>query len=305
MNTDQPCLVILCGPTAVGKTRTAISIAKSLDCEIISADARQFYGELKIGTAPPSPSELKQIRHHLIGHLSVKDTYNIGMFEKDALRVLEGLFRRSRYAVVVGGSGLYIHALCHGIDLLPGHDPQLREEINEIFQSSGIAALQDKLKLLDPAYFQKVDPSNPVRLMRAIEVSLITGKPYSSFRKQAKQERPFRMIKTGLDLPREEIYGRIDRRVDEMVRNGLVEEAASMLPYRSFNALNTVGYKELFDYFDGKLSLEEAISIVKQHTRNYAKRQLTWFRKDKEISWFHPEDLSEILSFVRKNRSDE
>ncbi|MEI6456415.1 MAG: tRNA (adenosine(37)-N6)-dimethylallyltransferase MiaA [bacterium] len=301
MTTDQPCLVIVCGPTAVGKTRAAITLAKELNCEIISADARQFYSELKIGTAPPSSSELKQIRHHLIGHLSVKDPYNIGIYEKDALLILDRLFRSSRFAVVVGGSGLYLHALCHGLDLLPEHDQQVREEINRLFQSSGVTALQEKLKVLDHDYYEKVDLSNPARLIRAIEVSLISGKPYSSFRKQAPQTRPFRIIKTGLDLPREELYRRIDRRVDEMIWNGLLEEARSMLPFRSFNALNTVGYKEFFEYFDGKLSLEEAIILIKQHTRNYAKRQLTWFRRDNEITWFHPEDVSGILKLVTRH----
>jgi tRNA dimethylallyltransferase len=301
MTTDQPSLVVIAGPTAVGKTTAALSVATSLHSEIVSADARQFYRELKIGTAPPAPEDLLRIKHHLVGHLSVTDTYNIGLFEKDALKILEELFQKSGYAVLVGGSGLYIHALCHGIDQLPEQDPAMRKDLEQQYQAFGIRVLQQTLKTLDPAYYEKVDLNNPSRLIRAIEVSMITGKPYSQFRKEKAKTRPFRILKIGLDLPREQLYCRIDDRVDEMIRVGLVEEARSMLPFRHCNALNTVGYRELFDHFDGKTTLDEAISLIKQHTRNYAKRQLTWFRRDRTMNWFHPEDLEGITNLCRQS----
>jgi tRNA dimethylallyltransferase len=301
MTTDQPSLVVIAGPTAVGKTTAALSVATSLHSEIVSADARQFYRELKIGTAPPAPEDLLRIKHHLVGHLSVTDAYNIGLFEKDALKILEELFQKSGYAVLVGGSGLYIHALCHGIDQLPEQDPAMRKDLEQQYQAFGIRVLQQTLKTLDPAYYEKVDLNNPSRLIRAIEVSMITGKPYSQFRKEKAKTRPFRILKIGLDLPREQLYCRIDDRVDEMIRVGLVEEARSMLPFRHCNALNTVGYRELFDHFDGKTTLDEAISLIKQHTRNYAKRQLTWFRRDRTMNWFHPEDLEGITNLCRQS----
>jgi len=301
---DKPVLVIIAGPTAVGKTAAALIIAKALKAEIISADARQLYKELQIGTSPPTEEELEQVTHHFIGNLSVLDTYNTGLFEKDVLNLLSKLFKRSRYAVMVGGSGLYIHAVCHGIDSLPEPDIRIREELNLLYKSDGIISLQEKLKILDPEYFQKVDLNNPSRLIRALEVSMITGKPYSTFRKQKSRNRNFRMIMIGLKLPRQELYARIDNRVDDMIRKGLVDEARKLLPFRSLNALNTVGYKELFEHFDGKLTLDEAIRLIKQHTRNYAKRQLTWFRRDKDITWFQPDDISgmlEMISLVTRN----
>jgi len=299
MITDKPVLIIIAGPTAVGKTTVSITIAKALKCEIISADARQFYKELQIGTAPPGKTELNDVPHHFIGTLSVRDTYNTGRFEKDVLKLLPELFKKSGFAVMVGGSGLYIHAVCHGIDLLPEPDTWLRNELNLLYKTRGIIALQERLKILDPEYFLKTDINNPVRLIRAIEVSMITGKPYSSFRKQKANERPFRTLKIGIDLPREELYERINTRVDEMIARGLVDEARSMLPFRSLNSLNTVGYKELFDHFDGKISLNEAISLIKRHSRNYAKRQLTWFRRDSWINWFHPDDIDGMRNFIR------
>jgi len=301
MITDQPVLVIITGPTAVGKTTVALSIAKALNAEIISGDARQFYKELKIGTATPCEEELNEVKHHFIGNLSIRDNYNIGMYEKDVLNHLHKLFKKYGFVVMVGGSGLYIHAVCHGIDLLPEPDPWLRKELDLLHKSQGILALQEKLRTLDPDFFMKIDLKNPARLMRAIEVSMITGKPYSSFRKQKPKTRNFRMIKVGLDLPRQELYYKIDFRVDDMVRKGLVDEARQLLPYRSFNALNTVGYKELFDYFEGKISLNEAIVLIKKHSRRYAKRQLTWFRRDKDIHWFHPDDIPGMLALISDN----
>ena len=299
MITDQPVLVIICGPTAAGKTAASLTIAKALNTEIISADSRQFYKELCIGTARPAAGELSQVRHHFIGNLSIGDTYNIGMFEKDALDLLSKLFEKYSSVIMVGGSGLYIHAICHGIDFLPESDGLIRDELNALYQSRGIFPLQEKLKEIDPEYFKKVDLNNPVRLIRAIEVTMVTGKPYSSFRKQQPVKRNFRIIKTGIDLPRRQLYHRIDQRVDDMIARGLVEEARRLLPFRSLNALNTVGYKELFDYFDKKISLPDAIELIKRNSRRYAKRQLTWFRKDEQIKWFGPEDTGPMLEYIQ------
>jgi len=303
MTTDRPVLVVICGPTAVGKTTVSIAIAKTLHAEIISADARQFYKELHTGTAPPTREELSQVPHHFIGHLSICEPYNIGLYEKDVLNLLNVLFKKSGFVVLVGGSGLYIHAVCNGIDFFPEPDEWIQKELNFLYQSQGIFSLQEKLRELDPEYFQIVDLNNPVRLIRAIEVSMVTGKPYSSFRKQRPKKRDFRIIKIGLDLPRQQLYHRIDNRVDDMIGRGLAEEARQLIPFRSFNALNTVGYKELFEYFDNKISLPEAIELIKRNSRRYAKRQLTWFRKDTRIKWFGPEEINSILEYITNSHS--
>lgn len=295
---DKKQLIIITGPTAIGKTGLAIQIAKHFNTEIISADSRQFYREMSIGTAKPDADELAAVRHHLVGQLSVHDHYNVSMFEQDALALLEKLFKEHDQVVMVGGSGLYINALCHGIDELPDADEALREELNRVLEEPGIEPLQTELEKLDPEYYRQVDRSNPKRLMRAIEVCRITGKKYSELRKSEPKSRDFEIIKIGLNTDRELLFDRINRRVDEMIAAGLVEEVRSLEKYKHLNALNTVGYKEIFDHFDGKYTLEKAIEKIKTNTRRYAKRQLTWFKKDKEIVWFEPDDLEGIINEV-------
>jgi tRNA dimethylallyltransferase len=293
-------LIVIPGPTAIGKTRMAIEVAKEYGTEIISADSRQFYRELKIGSAAPSQEELNQVPHHFVGHLSVTDYYNVSRFEQEVFEFLNGFFKTHDYAVMAGGSGLYMDAVCHGIDDLPDPDPVIRNKIRERFLRDGIEPLLIQLEISDPAYFQNVDKGNPARIMRALEVCEATGKPYSSFRKNISRPRPFRIIKTGLNRPRNELIEIINQRVDRMIEGGLAEEVRSLLPYRKENALKTVGYAEIFDHFDGKLTIDQAIRKIKTNTRRYAKRQLTWFRKDDSIQWFHPDQPDEVLKFLEK-----
>ncbi len=294
-------LIVIVGPTAVGKTALAIHVAEHFNTEIISADARQFFREMSIGTAKPTALELKQVKHHLINSHSVQEDYDVSRFEKDVLTTLESIFKKHDKAVMVGGSGMYIDVICNGMDHLPPADNELRASLKDVLEEKGIAALQDQLKVLDPDYHGQVDLLNPRRLIRAIEVCLLTGKKYSSFRKKEKIDRPFNIIQVGLEAERPELYERINARVDEMVKEGLVNEVQSLLPYRHLNALNTVGYKELFDYFDGKTSLPEAIDKVKQNTRNYAKRQLTWFKKEKDITWFKREEVRQVIAHIENH----
>ena len=284
-------LIVIAGPTAVGKTAVAIELAKKLNTEIISADSRQFYREMTIGTAKPTTDELKQAKHHFIDSHSIKDSFSVGDFEEQGLALLDDIFKKQDTAILVGGSGLYIKAICEGFDKLPSASPEVRDNLNLEFKTNGIVPLQEKLKVADPVYYSQVDLNNPQRLIRALEVFESTGVPFSSYRKSTVNIRPFRCIKIGLNLPREELYQRINQRVDVMVKDGLVEEVKSLSPYRHFNALNTVGYSELFDYFDGKTDLPSAIELIKQNTRRFAKRQLTWFKKDKEIGWYNPFDI--------------
>jgi tRNA dimethylallyltransferase len=297
MSTQAPIktLIVIAGPTASGKTALAIELAKKLDTEIISADSRQFYREMSIGTAKPTPEELSQTKHHFINSHSINEGFSVGDFEYDGLALLESIFKNHDTAIMAGGSGLYIKAICEGFDDLPSASPEIRTRLNQEFEENGITYLQDKLKMADSEYYSKVDLSNPQRLIRALEVFEHTGIPFSSYRKGFATVRPFNCIKIGLDLPREVLYQRINQRVDNMVTNGLIEEAKSLLAYRHLNALNTVGYSELFDYFDGKTDLETAIALIKQNTRRFAKRQMTWFRKDEQIRWVNasgPLDLS-------------
>ena len=291
-------LVVLLGPTASGKTTLGIGLAQWHNTEVISADSRQVYREMNIGTAKPSPQQLQMVTHHLIGHVSVTETYNAGRFEKEALAILSRLFITRPFALLVGGTGLYINAICHGLDELPESDPGLRQKLKELYHAHGIGYLQEELLRSDPDYFQVVDIHNPARLMRALEVSMVTGRPYSSFRKGHIAMRNFEIVKIGLEIPREELIRRINHRVDHMMQEGLLEEVISLLPFRAANALNTVGYTELFDYLDGKSSLEEAVEKIKINTRRYAKRQMTWFRKDKEIAWFDPMEEDSILEYI-------
>jgi len=298
--TEQKLLVIILGPTASGKTDVAIHLAKYFNTEIISADSRQFYREIPIGTAAPTVRQLTMLPHHFVGNLSLKDDYNVSQFEQDVLALLKEKFRKQNLMVMTGGSGLYIDAVCKGIDYLPDPDPALRKTLQEIWQQQGIGVLQQQLQQLDPVYYEQVDRQNHKRLMRAIEVCLQTGQKYSELRLNKPQKRDFRILKIGLNLPRDQLFARINRRTEIMLSNGWLEEARNVLPFRDMNALNTVGYKELFTYLDGKLTLEEAIEKIKTSTRRYAKRQLTWFRKDKEIHWFSPEEVEVILQFVKE-----
>jgi len=286
-------LIVILGPTASGKTDLAIKVAKWLDTEIISADSRQFYRELSIGTAKPTDGQLSEVKHHFISHISITEDYNISRFEHDALLVLENLFNTHQTVVMTGGSGLYIDAVCNGLDDQPEHDPEIRKQLNAEFKSSGISYLQAELLRLDPAYYEVVDLSNPHRLMRALEVCMMTGKPYSLFRKGRQQQRSFKVVKLGIQISREELISRINRRVDQMIADGLIEEAKANFPYRNKNALNTVGYKEIFEYLDGHCTLEEAIEKIKINTRRYAKRQMTWFRRDPDIVWIKTENLTD------------
>lgn len=300
-NTANKTLIVVIGPTAVGKTAMAIEIAKHFKTEIISADSRQFYKELKIGVASPSEEELKSAKHHFIGNLSINDSYNVSKFETESLICLKTIFIRNNQAVLVGGSGLYIDAVCKGIDDLPDPEENLREEIKENFKNHGIEYLRNQLKILDYEYYNQVDLANPKRLMRAIEVCLTTGKTFTSLRINQQKPRDFNIIKIGLELPRNVLYERINKRVDLMIEEGLEKEVKSLISQKNLNALNTVGYKEIFDYLEGKTSFEFAIEKIKINSRRYAKRQLTWFKRDKEIKWFNPIETDKIINFIKSN----
>ncbi|GAA4274665.1 tRNA (adenosine(37)-N6)-dimethylallyltransferase MiaA [Aquimarina gracilis] len=294
-------LIVIIGPTAIGKTSLSISLAKHFNCEIVSADSRQFYSEMSIGTAAPSEEELSQVQHHFIQHKTIKDTYTVGDFEKDALEKLNTLFTKEKYAILVGGSGLYIDAITKGLDTFPNVDSNIREKVREEFENFGIEHLQDRLKKMDPIHYHNVDLQNTHRVMRAIEVCLSSGKPYSSFLTRSKKNRPFDIIKIGLTTDRQIIYDRINLRVEVMMKEGLLNEVKSLYPYKSLNALNTVGYKEIFNYLEGHWDLDFAISEIKKNTRRFAKRQLTWFRKDSEIKWFdYQEDAKNIIDYINK-----
>lgn len=290
------------GPTAVGKTTFSIRLAQQYQTEIISADSRQLYQQLTIGTAKPNAEELAAVPHHFIDILPPEREYNAGQFERDAMALLDRLFLQHDQVVVAGGSGMYVQALCQGIDEMPEIPAQFRENLNMRLQKEGLPSLLAELQLLDPVYFQQVDRQNPQRVVRALEVSLYTGSPYSSFRRQGFKERPFHTIKIGLDRPREELYQRINERMDQMVEEGLFEEARELYPHKNLNALQTVGYKEVFDYIEGKYDKDEAIRLLKRNSRRYAKRQLTWFRKDKDFAWFHPDRFGEAIAFIEKEK---
>lgn len=293
-------LVVITGPTAVGKTQTSIDIARALNADILSADARQFYRELVIGTAAPSPEEQAQVAHHLVGNLSVFDYYNVSIYEQEALQLLQKLFQKSDYAVLTGGSGLYIDALCQGIDDLPDADPEIRNRVNQLFLDQGLPGLRFQLQNLDPEFYAQVDLANPKRMMRAIEVCWATGSKYSDLRSRPNKARPFRIVKIILDRPRHELFDRINQRTCQMVQQGIIEEALKYFPLRHLNALNTVGYKELFAWLGGNWDLATAIEKIQTNTRRYAKRQLTWFRRYEDAHWFHPQDLEGILNCIRK-----
>lgn len=299
--TGNKTLIIILGPTAVGKTALSIQVAKLFHTEIISADSRQFFKEMNIGTAKPSPEEMQDIKHHFIDFLSIEEDYNAGAYESAALTCLENIFRQKDTAILTGGSGLYINAVCNGFDELPETDEKVRADLIEKYRSYGIEALQKQLKVLDPVYYDMADLNNSQRIIRALEVCLVSGRPYSNFRSGKQKPRNFNILKIGLERDRKELYQRIDERVDEMIKSGLEKEARALLPYRDKNALQTVGYKELFDYFEGKHDLQKAIELIKQNTRRFAKRQLTWFRKDKKIHWFHPDEKKAIIDWIKNN----
>lgn len=296
---NQKTLIVIAGPTAVGKTDVAIKLAQHYNTEIISADSRQFFREMSIGTAKPNPDELALAKHHFIDSHSVTDNFNVGDFEKQGLQILEQIFKEHDFAILAGGSGLYIKAICEGFDELPEVNTVIRARLNAEAEKDGIAGLKERLKTSDPIYYKQVDTNNPQRIIRALEVIENTGKPFSSYHTANIKERDFNIVKIGLNLPREKLYERINLRVNEMVKQGLVNEVKSLLPYRQLNALNTVGYKELFDYLDGKTDLDTAISMIKQNTRRFAKRQLTWFNKDKDITWFEPSQLTPLIENIK------
>ena len=297
-NSNKKNLIVIAGPTAIGKTSLSIKLAKKLKTEIISCDSRQFYKELSIGTAVPSEDELKKIQHHFIQNLSIKEEYNIGEFEKDAILKIESLFKKYNNVILVGGSGLYIDAVCKGIDILPDISKKIRENLNIQYKKNGLAWLQNEVKELDPEYFEYVDTKNPQRLMRSLETYTASGKKISSLHKKKDKKRDFNIIKIGLEIDRELLYRKINSRVDKMINYGLIEEAKDLIKYRHYNALNTVGYKELFDFLDGNSNLETAIEKIKQNTRRLAKRQITWFKRDKSINWFTIDEYQEIVKTI-------
>lgn len=293
-------LIVLLGPTGVGKTSASLFISKHFDAPIVSADSRQFFSEMRIGTAAPTAQERAAAKHHLVGHKSITERYSCGMFETEALTILETIYQSHTMALLVGGSMLYIDAVCSGIDDFPTPDPELRKSLEDQLKTDGIESLRAQLRLLDPEHYDKVDLKNSQRVLKAVEVCLQTGRPYSSFRTNPQKVRPFKTIKIGLNLPREILYERINARVDRMINQGLVEEAKSLYPHRHHNALKTVGYREIFDYIDGKISLEKAIELIKRNSRHYAKRQLTWWARDKEIEWFRADEIENIKNYINR-----
>ena len=297
-------LISIVGPTGIGKTALSVKLAEHFKTEIISSDSRQFFKEMTIGTAVPSSEELSSVRHHFIQHISINDTYNVGRFEKEAIVKLEELFKTKDVIIMVGGSGLYSNAVVNGIDDFPDIPKTIREELNLKLKTEGIKVLQSQLKALDTISFNTIAIDNPQRLIRALEICIGTGKPYSSFLSKNRVTRPFKTISIGVKAEREIIYERINRRVDIMVESGLVNEAKSLLPHKYLNALNTVGYKELFKYLEGEWTLEFAISEIKKNTRRFAKRQLTWYRKDESIMWFdYLEDVNQIISYIENKKT--
>lgn len=294
-------LLSVVGPTAIGKTKLAIALARYYDTEIISADSRQFYKEMEIGTATPDRKELSLVKHHFIQYKSIFESYSVGDFERDALQLLEKLFKEKDMVIMVGGSGLYIDAVIRGLDDFPKIDSNIRKQLNERLHRQGIGKLQEELKKMDPSYYKKVDINNPHRLVRALEVCIGTGKPYSSFLYSEKKNRPFRTISIGLEAERALVYERINNRVDKMIEQGLIDEAKSLAKHQELNALQTVGYKELFKFFNGEWSLDFAISEIKKNTRRFAKRQMTWFKKNKDILWFpYDTNMKKVLSELNR-----
>jgi len=293
-------LIVIAGPTASGKTAFAIEMAKALNTVILSADSRQFYKEMSIGTAAPTEEELSQAKHYFVHHISIEDKYDVADYERDAIALLDEIFKTHDAVIMTGGSGLFIDAVCNGIDAMPDVTPEIREKVQKLYDEGGLKALQDEVQRLDPEYYELVDQQNPRRLQRALEVCYQTGHPFSSFRSGSAVQRDFAIKKYAILWDRQALIERIDKRVDLMMEQGLLAEAKALYPKRHLNALNAVGYKELFAYFDGQCTLEEAVEQIKIHTRQYAKRQMTWLRKDTSYHWIMPEDFDSTVSVLRQ-----
>jgi len=304
LSQNQKYLITIVGPTAIGKTRTSIALASFFNTEILSADSRQFYKEMTIGTAVPSQNELLEVPHHFIHYLSIENEYNVGDFEKDALQLLQEKFKEKDLLFLVGGSGLYIDAVLKGLDYFPDVDSEIRQELQRLFLESGIASLQKKLQQLDPDYYDIVDKQNAHRLIRALEICIGAGKPYSSFLGKQNNKRDFKVLKIGLTADRKVLYDRINKRVDMMMEEGLLQEAKTLYDKRHLNALQTVGYRELFSFLNDEITLKEAIMEIKKNSRRYAKRQLTWLRKDEAIKWFEYDgDIEKITEYIKLKTS--
>jgi len=291
-------LIVILGPTGVGKSDIAVEIASHFDTSILSADSRQFYREMSIGTAVPSEYQLNRVKHHFIRFISVRDYFSSSLYERAVIELLPSLFSKSRYVVMAGGSGMYIDAVCMGIDDIPDIDPLIREKFNERYRKEGIESLRADLKLLDPDYYARVDLKNHKRIIRALEIFESTGRKYSEFLTKKHAERDFGIIKIGLERDRDSLYERINRRVDEMIAKGLENEVRELFEFRDLNPLKTVGYRELFDFFEGKTTREKAVELIKRNSRRYAKRQITWWSRDKEIVWFNPDQIQEIINYI-------
>ena len=297
-------LIVLIGPTGVGKTELSLELAERYHTSIVSADSRQIYADLQIGTASPTPEQLSRAKHYFIGNLKLSDYFSAAQYEEEAMKLLSSLFKDHDVVILTGGSMMYVDVICKGIDLIPTIEPETREMMQQKYQQQGLESLCEELKLLDPEYYQVVDRKNPKRIVHALEICYQTGKTYTSFRTHPKKDRPFRMIKIGLNRPREELYNRINLRVDQMIKDGLVEEALRVYPHRELNSLNTVGYKEMFNYLDGLWTLDYAIEKIKVNTRTYARKQLTWFKHDDEIQWFHPDDKAKVIQYIDQQLAD-
>jgi len=291
-------LIVVLGPTGVGKSDVSIKLAKHFHSEIISADSRQFFRELSIGTAVPSSEDLNAVPHHFIQTKSIHDYYNVSEYESEAIQLIDQLFLHKNPLILTGGSMLYVDTICKGIDDIPTVHPEIRTEVIKWYEENGIEALRQRLLEIDPEYYTVVDQSNPKRMLHAVEIQRMTGLPFTSFRKNTVKERPFRILKIGINQERKILYERINQRVERMLEAGLLEEAKLVYPHRKLNSLNTVGYKELFSYLDGDCTLAEAVDLIQRNTRKYARKQLTWFRRDTEINWFEPDQISEIISFI-------
>ncbi|HOF98354.1 MAG TPA: tRNA (adenosine(37)-N6)-dimethylallyltransferase MiaA [Paludibacteraceae bacterium] len=299
----QSTLIVILGPTGVGKTEISLQVAQNLQTPIISADSRQIYKELKIGTAAPTSEQLSTVKHYFIGSHSIFENFSAGQFEQEALALLEKHFATNHIALMVGGSMLYIDAVCKGLDNIPTVDTTTRNFWKKQYENQGLEYIRQELKKLDPVYYQQVDPNNYKRILHALEICSITGNPFSALRTGVHKKRAFDIVKIGLNRPRHELYERINARVDQMMEEGLLEEAKQFYAFKNLNPLNTVGYKELFEFMDGKITLKQAVDKIKQNTRHYAKRQLTWFNHDKDITWFHPDEREKIIRFLQNRLS--
>ena len=291
-------LIVITGPTAVGKTRLCIDIAKHFGIPVINADSRQVYKELRIGTASPTDEEMREVKHYFVGTLSLEDYYSASLYEQQVLALLVEQFQKHDYALMSGGSMMYIDAVCNGIDDIPTIDDETRETMKRRLQEEGLESLCEELQRLDPEYYEIVDRQNPKRVVHALEICTMTGRTYTSFRKREQKQRPFHIVKIGLNRERGELYDRINARVDEMMQKGFLKEAEGLFCRKGLNALNTVGYKELFDYFEGRWTLEEAVERIKGNTRRYARKQLTWYKKDEQMKWFHPNQKEDIINYI-------